>query len=399
MEAVEEVATVLRRIKVRVSPIPVEQVLLSYSGAKRKIYEQAAARLAVGGYNSNMARISMFIKPDKYPEEEIDTKAPRAIQYRTPEYNLLLGKYLKPYEHALYSLLGHCIMKGKNQKQRAEAFLDCIMAVRDPVVVVLDHSRFDAHVSTEMLKVEHACYKRAYRSRELAALLREQIHNRGRTKHGIYYRVEGTRMSGDLNTGLGNSLLNYGFISVVLARLKIKGRFILDGDDAVLVVPRTEACKITGAEFARFGMVAKMEVREWWEVEFCQCRLVLRPYPVFIRDPRRILSKSSVTIHKWHTEAQRRAHFRAICSCEVVCNPGQPIARLMGAWAVGRQLWTPELTYKAEQEAAMPKAEETLDGSAVFALPVDELERHLSDPPRFGWFPSHPDAATARKRL
>jgi len=49
----------------------------------------------------------MFLKDDKYeqsPIGDMEMKAPRCIQYRTKEYNILLGKYIHPLEKHIYQL-------------------------------------------------------------------------------------------------------------------------------------------------------------------------------------------------------------------------------------------------------------------------------------------------------
>lgn len=155
----------------------------------------------------------MFVKPDKYPEAAIRDKAPRAIQYRSPMYNLLIGRFLHVYEHALMEKLDGpsqtpFLAKGYNNQERAQILMEKISMFKNPQYICLDHSKFDSSISAELLKVEHLVYWKQFKNKWLRHLLKYQINNRGYTKSGIRYSIRGTRMSGDYNTGLGLSLIH-----------------------------------------------------------------------------------------------------------------------------------------------------------------------------------------------
>lgn len=65
-------------------------------------------------------------------------------------------------------------------------------------------------MSVQALKWEHSIYNAMFRSDELAELLGWQLTNKGfaRTTDGlIKYEVKGCRMSGDMNTALGNCMI------------------------------------------------------------------------------------------------------------------------------------------------------------------------------------------------
>jgi len=106
----------------------------------------------------------------------------------------------------------------------------------NPVCFTLDASRFDQHCSRELLQIEHAIYARAIPELEFQRLLSYQLDNRGTTSAGIRYKARGKRMSGDMNTALGNCVL---MVLMVSAAMRGKKYAILDdGDDILLFTER-----------------------------------------------------------------------------------------------------------------------------------------------------------------
>lgn len=304
-------------------------IVKRYSGVKRRWYSYALTRLAAGHCNH---RVTMFVKPDKYSSADIYDKAPRAIQYRSREYNLLLATYLAPYEELLYpglqfGLHGRHIVKGLNNFERAELFLAKVKQFKDPVFLELDHSKFDSTLRTEHLRFEHACYKRAFpRCPQLVKLLKSQLFNVGYAE-GIKYTVKGTRMSGDFNTGLGNSLINAYVLYSLGQRMGGPFDCILDGDDSVVIVERADADRWPRT-FHRMGFETKFKMTDnIHQVDFCQCRFMSVPVPNFVRSPLRVLSHTMVL-------RKRRSKFGSVIRgyghCEAALNPGIPIISVYG---------------------------------------------------------------------
>lgn len=223
-------------------PCSYSEVINVYTGPKKQIYLRALKNLQLYGYKQRYSNISMFVKPDRYPSGDIANKDPRAIQYRDPEFNLMLSRYIKAFEHHCYTNLTYgvvsntrVIAKGLNNYQRAELIMEKAACFKNPVFILLDHSRFDSTINVEHLKATHRKYQKAFRSKSLQKLLNCQIHNKGRSKHGITYQTYGTRMSGDPDTGCGNSVVNADVLWAYFKYSKIlKYDFILDGDDSIL---------------------------------------------------------------------------------------------------------------------------------------------------------------------
>jgi len=233
-------------------------------------------------------------------------------------FNVVVGKYLKAREHDIYKAidsvckragLGPAVVaKGKNALQRGETIVAAWGEFADPVAVGLDASRFDQHVSVEALEWEHSVYQALYPGDdELRQALSWQRENYGFVRCGeetFKYKVKGCRMSGDMNTSLGNVLLMCAMMMEYTQWLSLRRcRLINDGDDCVLIVERGDFERVRDTVVAyflqNFGFTMKVEgytdVLE--KIEFCQSQ------PVFdgekwrmVRQPHICLSKDLYSV-------------------------------------------------------------------------------------------------------
>lgn len=156
-----------------------------------------------------------------------------------------------------------------------------------PVAVGIDASRFDQHVSKQALEWEHSIYNKLFQSAELAAALKWQIYNVGfaRCKGGcIKYSKEGSRMSGDMNTALGNCLLMCCLVMAYMDSKNIPYDFINNGDDVVLFMESDKVKVLDDLPlwFSQMGfdMVVEAPVYSLEEIEFCQ----MHPIQLSARD-------------------------------------------------------------------------------------------------------------------
>jgi hypothetical protein len=155
----------------------------------------------------------------------------------------------------------------------------------DPVAVGIDAHRFDQHVCKDMLKWEHSIYTAFFKGAdrlELSKLLRWQLENRGRIfcdDGEIHYSVSGSRMTGDMNTAVGNCLI---CCAIIYAWLWPRGllplvRIVDNGDDMIIITSeRHRSLVMDGlvAWFHDFGFEIKVEapVRIKEKLVFCQCQ-------------------------------------------------------------------------------------------------------------------------------
>lgn len=296
-------------------------VIDRYSGSKKRIYYQARENI-FSNVRTNIAHVKAFIKLDKVPIGKIATKAPRMIQGRTPEYNLSVLRYLVPYEHAVYTSLTYnvisqtrIIAKGLNPQQRAELFISKSKYFTNPLYISGDHKAFDAHVTIDHLQNTHRKYYRAIKSKYFRRLMRMQYHNNCMTKNGLRYRVHGTRMSGDPDTGLGNSLINADSIHHVFGHLKHD--VLLDGDDFLVIIEYGDKDNFDRRGFEQFGFETDLAYsRDLQQAEFCQSRIVHTPYrSTFVRNPERCLSHMRVMRHSTNSFGILR-WLSAVAACE-----------------------------------------------------------------------------------
>lgn len=262
----------------------------SYTGRKRRKYQEAMLDLAGRPVTRSDSYVSAFVKAEKI----FELKDPRLIQARSARYNYELGNYLKPIEHDLYNIkgtgrlakylpAGRLIAKGCNMQRRARLIKQKMQRFHHPLVVSLDASRFDAHI-TDLLQVEHLVYNRYWRSPALQRLLAWQVNNRGRTSTGVRYWLKGSRMSGDMNTALGNCLISIIVLANVMRRLHVspkKWDMPCDGDDVLLFISETDRWivdRVPGL-YAEHGLPVKVEnvTSSYHKVVFCQSHPIDTP--------------------------------------------------------------------------------------------------------------------------
>jgi hypothetical protein len=222
------------------------------------------------------------------------------------------------------------IGKGLSSDERAQLLKDKMDAFLQPAVVSLDASRFDLHVHEELLKLEHAIYIAMNSDPEFAKLLSWQINNVGVTSLGFKYKCRGRRMSGDMNTALGNCIL-----MIIMVATFMRGRrydVLDDGDDCLLIVERSTLPWVLAnahSGFLEFGMEIKIEnvAHSLEEVEWCQCRpiMVADDKVKFIRNPAKVFSTALGGTKYFVQEGARRKLVNTIGMSELILNLGVPI--------------------------------------------------------------------------
>jgi len=329
---------VMRELPVTdIPPCSYWNIINGYAGSKRNAYMRAYDNIKLHRFDKRWTYVKMFVKPDKYPEDACRDKAPRAIQYRSPEFNLLLARYLKPIEEEFYSMLSpggfRFVAKGLNNVERAELLKSQSDTFNDPCYVLLDHSAFDSTINECHLRTTHKFYSKMNQSKFLQFLLHFQIHNKGFSKHGIKYNIKGTRMSGDYDTALGNSFVNYVCLRSWLRINNVRGEIILDGDDSILTIERANLDRMNFDHFAKCGFETKMEVvYSLSEVEFCQSKYLPTTPPRFSRNPVRALSRLNISLRDYHGSGWAR-YQAGVGRGEMAVNQGVPVL-----YAVGKKL-------------------------------------------------------------
>lgn len=320
-----------------VQPSSYDDIIKNYTGNKKRLYRHACVQLRTSGLERRHGVVKMFVKPDRIPLADIGDKDPRAIQYRSPVFNLAMLSYIHPFEAKIYPNVDYgvvsgtrVIVKGLNNYERAELFLNKVDHFRNPLFLLLDHSRFDSTINRHHLLSTHRKYQRAFRSKQLGKILRVQLKNKGYTKGGIKYRTTATRMSGDPDTGCGNSVVNGDCIHGFLRLSGItKYDYILDGDDSVVIIEKGDRTKCDFTLFEKMGFKTKYEITtELDQVEFCQSKIILAEQPVFSRNPFRAVSHT--VLRKRYPRKTIGRWVAAVGECERACNLGVPVLQAYG---------------------------------------------------------------------
>lgn len=323
------------------SKTPIKDIIKNKPARAKHRFLAGVHEVKTLGLQPFHSKVKCMQKLELHDVTKLAGKEDRAIQYRSTAYNSEITRYLWQIEHRCFNQSKYngfrWSAKGLTKARRAVLLMKMATSYEDPVFICADHSRFDAHVNVELLKEEHRFYNKCYsnKSYSLKQLLKQQLINVGETKGGIKYKCVGKRMSGDCNTALGNSVLNYGMLAAWLSSSGVKGNILLDGDDSVIVVNRSDLAALDNVQefMLRFGMVTEAEVvDDIREAEFCQSRVVLgRVGPYFCPNPIKILDtirRSPYVVDK----SQHQPILRASIACELIANPGMPLMKPYWKW-------------------------------------------------------------------
>lgn len=317
-----------------------EQVIQSKPPSLRTKARNAYQIILREGLSKRDTRINMFIKNERMSlPAEGGYKPPRAIQARSPQYTLVLQRYIMPYSKKWRRLEDSPILVGYDGATIAIKLHEAWGCYDDPVAVLLDHRRFDSGVHTEWLKQEQAYYADHFPNDvELTVLLKAQLRNDCKTSNNVRYRVCGTRCSGDANTSSGNSTVN---LAMLMRLFRMVKRHVYNiGDDSVVILARKsflylvsiERLKELGRDYlwdTPYNVVDQFE-----HIEFCQCRPIQTADGwLMVRDPERVLTRSSYCIaQNVNTLPLLKRWMRGVGLCEQAVNPGVPVLQQFGTW-------------------------------------------------------------------
>lgn len=309
------------------STVPITQRAFvdTYRGRKRVLYEQALASLAGKPLEAKDADVKVFVKYEKFNFSNKPDAVPRVISPRSPRFNVEFGRFIRPIEERIFEAIGELydsktVMKGMNALDSGRLIYSKWARFKNPVAVGLDAERFDQHVSKEALEYEHMiysmCFWRAKDRVRLARLASQQLNNRcsGNTPNGwLKYTTQGGRMSGDMNTSLGNCLLMCAMIYSYSVSRGVTIELANNGDDCVVFMETSDLQRFMSdlpRWFKRMGfsMVVEKPVYEVEQVAFCQTQPVwvgpsYDDY-LMVRDPRVALAKDVISLKPLTTKSE-----------------------------------------------------------------------------------------------
>lgn len=308
-----------------------------YSGKRRTRYEQAAKDLKARPLTlPRDAEISAFVKSEKFNPGGKVNPDPRMIQARNARYNIAVGVYLKPIEHELYRMKSErtglpLLAKGLCPRRRGEVIAEIWHSFQQPCAVSLDGSRWDQHIDIEVLKVEHEVYRHCNNDPYFAELLSQQLYNNCKTFGGWRYKAKGKRMSGDMNTALGNCLLMVLMARAYFQSIEVEAEIFDDGDDVLVFFESANLPKVKETVtdcFLQFGQEVKVEniANRLEDIVFCQSSPIkVGAGYMMVADWRKIISQSTSGTRFWSETKTRADMAYSVGQCLLALYPGVPI--------------------------------------------------------------------------
>lgn len=296
------------KIKEQIDPhFCIKSFFESKKGPLRARYLKAHNQNLKNGFDAaKHGDIAAFIKNERYFEE----KAPRMIMGRNPRFNLLYAKIIDPIEKAFFKL--DQVANACDYKKCGEKF----SKLQGNWFFENDMSKFEASQRWETLRLEYLIYTLVLPEQAdfIAKCFAVKMYKFGKTKNGVQFRFNYCRGSGDMDTSLGNGILNYistaYFQAINFCPLGANcnldncvqgchtGKFVLKGDDSYGSMPVGSGFTNT---YEYFGFDAKLLIRKhWWEVEFCSGHFIPTADGsfYFVQKLRKLLTSIQTCINK-----------------------------------------------------------------------------------------------------
>lgn len=328
----------------KTTPMTFQQFADSYQGRRQLIYSRAAADLDLKPFRDKDAVVKAFLKYEKYNfKYGLKKVVPRVISPRGPRYTVSLGVFIKPIEKRIFNIINHdlyktpAILKGLNSKDRDTIIRAKWDRFADPIAIGLDAKRFDRHVTKPMLEWEHSIYKLFYPDdRHLSRLLQLQLRNKvymNLPDGKLSYTTIGTRMSGDMNTSLGNCVISVAILYCFSRWVSVPMEICNDGDDSVIITERKYESRIRSqldGYFRELGFLLEVEptVDVFERIVFCQCQPVWTTDGyIMVRDPRVTLTKDSICLLDLRGAKQYAGWLKSVGLCGLSLAGGIPVVQ------------------------------------------------------------------------
>lgn len=321
------------------TPVDYDTFVGYYKGRKNTLYRKAADSLLTSSVSPKDAIIKAFVKAEFINSDDKPDPDPRVISPRDPRYNVEVGRFLRPLEHPVYRAIANIfgdvtVLKGFNSSQTGAIFENKWSKYRNPIAIGLDASRFDQHVSRQALVWEHSVYNRVFNDKLLRRLLNCQLTNKvvGYCRDGkLKYTTDGCRMSGDMNTALGNCLIMCALVHCYAKTKDIQLSLANNGDDCTVIMESTDEVKFRAGLsewFLEMGFVMKIEetVSEIEGIEFCQTHPIWTPTGyIMVRNFPKSLTKDCLSLKQLDSKIVYQAWVDAVGQAGLSLCGGIPV--------------------------------------------------------------------------
>lgn len=239
--------------------------------------------------------IKIFAKEEYYPEY----KHFRGIWARSDAAKGVVGPFFRKIEKELFALPYFIKKIPKNERPE---YINNFMNDESLKFQGTDYTSYESHFTTDMMDdCEFELYRhmasKNMKAKMLCRLIFKILASNNIAKHKYFsVKVDAKRMSGEMNTSLGNGFSNLMFLLYACEKYKLKfSGPIIEGDDALIGLNK----RIPDEYYINMGLNVKLEfVDDISEGSFCG--LVYDPVElVNIRDPRETLCTTTWVTRKY----------------------------------------------------------------------------------------------------
>ncbi len=307
-------------------PLSLEEFLGRKKGAMARRYDDAGFAVLKDGYDpTKHSKISAFIKNEAYDE----LKPPRMIMGRDPRFNLLYGCFTTALEDAMVHLPQ--VSKGRNFSERGQQFSDRLFL---RWILECDFSKYESTQRLSCLAaIELGIWRRLLDDAQyllICKIFAVKMFKSGYTLNDVYFFFLACRGSGDMDTGLFNTLLTwcacYYFLYVNSFPCE---DFICDGDDNGVAIPIGSKYVST---YHLFGFDAKLILRkDYHDFDYCSGKFIeIKPGVFhFVQN----LNKLMQTVRLFRKEKFRHClgtYYHSLGYMYTVMYPGIPVFQEIG---------------------------------------------------------------------
>lgn len=213
-------------------------------------------------------KVKSFVKDETYPEY----KHARAINSRTDEFKVAVGPFFQAISDAVFALI--YFIKKIPIAERPQNIIDAIQ--RDGhVIFTTDFTSFEAHFRKEIMEAcEMILYEHMVKhhpdGKRFLALIKNAFYELDNVIESKNFNmsVNGKRMSGEMNTSLGNGFSNLMFLLFLCFKsgaTDVEAR--IEGDDGITSLKGTPP---TVQQFEDFGLSIKLlQFNQLEHASFC----------------------------------------------------------------------------------------------------------------------------------
>lgn len=205
-------------------------------------------------YDKKNFSVKCFMKDETYPSY----KHARAIFSRKDEAKCLIGPYIKKIEEVLYqhpAFIKHVPVRDR------PAYISRLLDKPGAKYIATDYTAFESHFTKDVMDaIEFVLYRYMLKEcpdiKKVEYLLGQLSGRNNCTFKRFKLDINATRMSGEMNTSLGNGFSNYMLMLYVCHKVGSTCEGVVEGDDGLFIV---EPNAPTKEDFAELGFTIKIE--------------------------------------------------------------------------------------------------------------------------------------------